>query len=118
MKALAILGILLATGCSMFGTPEVVYEDLRLIQENVQIQQEISDLLLNKVVQPQNEKQAEAIALQKVATAERTEYVTNAVNRLILYFKAEQYVDFMIFVGDYSEAGEVGALLQKVKDQL
>ena len=118
MKALALLAITLLTGCSMLGTPEVVYEDLRLVRENAHIQQEISDLLLNKVVQPQNDKQAEAIALQKVVTAERAEYVSNAVNRLILYFRAERHVDFMIFVADYSEVGEVRALLQKVKDQL
>lgn len=114
MKRIFAALCMFCIGC----TPQVVYDDLDLIRENVEIQRDISVLLLEEVVKPKTSKQVQAIALQKVETEERWEYIVHAINRIIIYLEAEQYVDYAIFVANYTKAGDIEEILNKVKEQL
>lgn len=115
MRKLALICVLMLSGCM---TSEAIYEDLELIRDNVEIQAELSKFLLEKVVIPKSPKQVEAIAVQKVEVEERYEYIVHAVNRVILYLRAEMYVDLLIHVTDYVNAGNTKEMLEKVKERI
>lgn len=111
-KVVILLGFLFYTGCSS----QAVYDDLDLIRDNVKIQVDLSDLLLNKVIRPETPQQIEAIALQEIEIEERASRIVNALNRLILYLRAERYVDYAVYVSDQLNLN-LGDLLNKAQEE-
>lgn len=114
----SIFASLLLVWCCGCVTPQVVYENLDLVRENIEIQKDITDLLLSKVVKPNTPEQVEAIALQKIETEERWDKASKAINRLIIFLEAERYVDYAISVTTQFGPNELLDFLKKIKGEI
>lgn len=118
MRKLVILlltvGCLLLSGCM---TPQVVYDDLALVKENIVLQKQVTDALL-KGVQPQSDKQVEALAVKKLEVERRFDRMAAALNRLVLYFEAEREVGYLINVLDFMRETNLKGLLGQVERTL
>lgn len=111
MRKLLLLSlVLLFSGCSLFETPEAVYKDLNLVKENILIQKRITDTLL-EAVQPQNDKQVEALAMKKLDVEQRFDRMASGLNRVVTYYQAEREVGYLINVLDFMQESRLRGLL-------
>lgn len=108
-KWLLALVLFFTTGCT---TPDVVFEDLKLVRDNLVIQKQVTDHLMKNIV-PQNDRQVRAVAEMKLRVEQRFDRMATATNRLIIYFEADRKVEFITNVFDIMLDSEFEGFLSK-----
>jgi len=99
--------LLLSIGCT---TPQSVYDDMNLIKDNIVIQKRVADMLL-KNVKAQNDKQIEVLAAKVMETEQRFDRMAATHNRLVIYFKAEQKVGYIVNIINFMQESNLKNLL-------
>lgn len=104
------MSLLFIVGCA---TPQAVHDDLALIKENVQIQKKVTDTLLKSVV-PQNDAQIEALAMKRLEVEQQYDIIAAAINRLVMYYKSEQQVGYIINILNFMQESSLKTLIGQV----
>lgn len=88
-KFILLLSFLLLTSCA---APIAVMNDLTVIRSNVELQKQISEMLLDSI-KIANEEQLDAVVQKKVEIQQQYDMIIEAIDRLQRYFQVESKVD-------------------------
>lgn len=97
-KLVALLLVLFMAGCQI---PQVVFDDLKIARDNLEIQQEIKEDLLNAIDPGGDFVIMEAITQEKIEMELSHRATAEAMNRIINYLSADSTVDYMVAVFDF-----------------
>lgn len=102
-KLVALLLILFVAGCQ---SPQVVFDNLKIARDNLEIQQDIKEDLLNAIDPDGDFDIMEAITQEKIEMELRNSAAADAMNRIINYLSADNTVDYMIAVFSFLQNDE------------
>ena len=88
-KFILFLSFLLLTSCA---APIAVTNDLTVIKSNVELQKQISEMLLDSI-KIANEDQLDAVVQKKVEIQQQYDLIIEAIDRLQRYFQVESKID-------------------------
>jgi len=110
---LGFLCLFIVSGCT---TPQPVFDNLKLIKENIVIQKRVATMLLNSV-KPQNDKQIEAVALKVMDTEQRFDRMASAHNRLVMYLGADGQVGYIVNIINFMQQSSLIELLGQAEGE-